>query len=219
MTVTIHPSWHMVLANEFEKPYWNILTEFLKEEYASTRCFPEWRNIFRAFDTTPFDQVKVVILGQDPYHTLGAAMGLSFSIPDGSKAQPSLRNIFRELESDMGIKRTHTDLTDWAEQGVLLLNAVLTVREGEAASHQWKWWEQLTDRVISLLSEEREGIVFILWGNSAIAKQSLIDSQRHHIITSPHPSPFSAHNGFFGSRPFSRTNRYLKEHRREEIGW
>ena len=136
MTVTIHPSWHMVLANEFEKPYWNILTEFLKEEYASTRCFPEWRNIFRAFDSTPFDQVKVVILGQDPYHTLGAAMGLSFSIPDGSKAQPSLRNIFRELESDMGIKRTHTDLTDWAEQGVLLLNAVLTVREGEAASHQ-----------------------------------------------------------------------------------
>ena len=209
----------MVLANEFEKPYWNILTEFVKEEYAATRCFPEGRNIFRAFDTTPFDQVKVVILGQDPYHTLGAAMGLSFSIPDGSKAQPSLRNIFRELESDTGIKRTHTDLTDWAEQGVLLLNAVLTVREGEAASHQWKWWEQLTDRVISLLSEKREGIVFILWGNSAIAKQSIIDSQRHHIITSPHPSPFSAHNGFFASRPFSRTNRYLKEHRREEIGW
>jgi uracil-DNA glycosylase len=138
MTVRIHSSWHTALANEFEKPYWHELTTFVKEEYATKPCFPEGKNIFRAFDTTPFDAVKVVILGQDPYHTPGAAMGLSFSVPDGSKMQPSLRNIFKELDSDLGIKRTHTDLTDWAEQGVLLLNAVLTVRQGEPASHQGK---------------------------------------------------------------------------------
>ena len=129
MTIKIHPSWHQALASEFEKPYWTSLTEFVKSEYSQKRCFPEGKNIFRAFDTTPFDSVKVVILGQDPYHTAGAAMGLSFSIPDGTKAQPSLKNIFKELQSDLGISRTKTDLTDWAEQGVLLLNAVLTVRE------------------------------------------------------------------------------------------
>ncbi len=217
--IKIHPSWQMVLADEFETPYWHTMTEFVKEEYALTRCFPEEKNIFRAFDATPFDQVRVVILGQDPYHTPWAAMGLSFSIPDGSKVQPSLRNILKELESDTGSRRVKTDLTDWAKQWVLLLNAVLTVREWEAASHQWKWWEQFTDRVISVLSEKREGIIFILWGNSAIAKKSLIDAHKHHIITSPHPSPFSAHNGFFGSHPFSRTNSYLKEDRREEISW
>lgn len=219
MTVKIHPSWYTALVPEFDKPYWNILTEFIKSEYSRQVCFPEWKNIFKAFDTTPLDKVKVVILGQDPYHTAGAAMGLSFSIPDGTKAQPSLKNIFKELSSDIGVNRINTDLTDWAEQWVLLLNAVLTVREWEAASHQKMWWENFTDAAIQALSEQREWIVFILWGNYAIAKKSLIDAMKHHIITSPHPSPFSAHNGFFGSKPFSRTNQYLQEQGKEGIVW
>lgn len=156
MTVHIHPSWLAVLASEFEKPYWEDLTNFVKSRYQTVPCFPEGKNIFRAFDLTPFEDVKVVILGQDPYHTHGAAMGLSFSVPSGSKPQPSLRNIFKELESDLGIKRTDTDLTDWAEQGVLLLNAVLTVEQGSPASHHGKGWERFTDTVIHLLSEKRE---------------------------------------------------------------
>ena len=156
MPVRIHPSWQTVLTSEFEKPYWESLTTFVKEEYSTTRCFPEGKNIFRAFDLTPFDDVKVVILGQDPYHTAGAAMGLSFSVPSGSKPQPSLRNIFKELQADLGKNRTNTDLTDWAEHGVLLLNAVLTVREASPASHGGKGWEQFTDSVIHLLSEKRE---------------------------------------------------------------
>lgn len=241
MTVRIHPSWHAVLASEFEKPYWGSLTSFVKSEYTTTRCFPEGKNIFRAFDLTPFDDVKVVILGQDPYHSFAskewkvksekletgnnsldstpAAMWLSFSVPEWSKPQPSLKNIFKELASDMGVTRTKTDLTDWAEQGVLLLNAVLTVREWEPASHQKIGWENFTDAAIQALSEKREWIVFILWGNYAIAKKSLIDVSKHHIIVSPHPSPFSAHNGFFGSRPFSRTNQYLKEQGKIGIAW
>ena len=215
----IHPSWYSILASEFEKPYYSVLVDFIEWEYQKSRCFPEERDIFRAFDTTPFEAVKVVILGQDPYHTSGAAMGLSFSTPYGSKIQPSLRNIFKELESDLGISRTHTDLTDWAEQWVLLLNAVLTVREWEPASHRWRWWEIFTDTVIRTLSEKREGVVFILWGSYAIAKSSLIDGSRHHAITSPHPSPFSAYTGFFGSRPFSKTNAYLLWEKREAIAW
>lgn len=234
MTVRIHPSWYEVLQSEFGKPYWDELTSFVKQEYQTTRCFPLGGNIFRAFDLTPFDAVKVVILGQDPYHTayqadsspytewqnpMCAAMGLSFSVPNGSKPQPSLRNIFKELKNDLGIERTKTDLTDWAEQGILLLNAVLTVREWAPASHGGKWWEQFTDAVIHTLSEKREGIVFILWGNFAISKKVLIDEKRHHIITSPHPSPFSAHNGFFGSRPFSWVNTYLEEQGKVQINW
>ncbi len=219
MTVKIHPSWHAVLSEEFDKPYWQTLTNFVKSEYSEKVCFPSGKNIFRAFDTTPFDSVKVVILGQDPYHTRWAAMGLSFSIPNGSKAQPSLKNIFKELSDDVGVVRMNTDLTDWAEQGILLLNAVLTVRQWEAASHQGKWWENFTDAAIRALSEERVGIVFILWGNYAIAKKSLIDTKKHHIITSPHPSPFSAHNWFFGSKPFSRANAYLREQGTGEIVW
>ncbi len=219
MSIRIDSSWHEALRDEFEKPYWESLTTFVKEEYQTTRCYPEGKNIFLAFDMTPFNQVKVVILGQDPYHTHGAAMGLSFSVPSGSKAQPSLKNIFKELESDLGIKRTETDLTDWAEQGVLLLNAVLTVREWLAASHQGKWWEQLTDAAIRALSEKREEIIFILWGNFAISKKILIDATKHHIITSPHPSPFSAYNGFFGSKPFSRTNDFLREYGKSKIQW
>ncbi len=252
MTVNIHPSWYAVLAWEFEKPYWSTLTDFVKREYSRVVCFPQGKNIFRAFDMTPFDRVRVVILGQDPYHTayspsswgtkdpenkdiengffassewriqqkpVCAAMGLSFSIPEWSKPQPSLRNIFKEIESDLGITRTQTDLNDWAEQWVLLLNAVLTVREWEPASHQKMGWENFTDAAIQLLSQQRKWIVFILWGNYAIAKKSLIDETKHHIITSPHPSPFSAHNWFFGSRPFSRTNTYLREQGSEEVKW
>lgn len=156
MTVKIDPSWLNVLALEFEKPYWHELTSFVKEEYGKSVCFPEAKNIFRAFDMTPFESVKVVILGQDPYHTPGAAMGLSFSVPDGSKAQPSLQNIFKELESDIGKKRTHTDLSDWSNQGVLLLNAVLTVKQGIPASHQGKGWELFTDQIIRIISEKNE---------------------------------------------------------------
>jgi uracil-DNA glycosylase len=219
MTLRIDPSWKTTLDAEFQKPYWEQLTTFVKEEYSTTSCFPPGKYIFRAFDTTLFDSVKVVILGQDPYHTPGAAMGLSFSVPNGAKMQPSLRNIFKELKDDLWIDRMTTDLTDWAEQWVLLLNAVLTVREWIPASHQGKWWESFTDSVIRALSEKRSGIVFILWGNYAIAKKSLIDASRHHIITSPHPSPFSAHNGFFWSHPFSRTNAYLQEQGTLPIQW
>lgn len=219
MSVQIHPSWQTVLADEFAKPYWQELTSFVKEEYSQNTCFPKGADIFRAFDLTPFDKVKVVILGQDPYHTPGAAMGMCFSVPNGSKTQPSLQNIFKELASDVGVTRTETDLTHWAEQGVLLLNSVLTVRAHEAASHQGKGWETFTDEVILLLSERREHLVFILWGNYAISKQSLIDSTKHDIINSPHPSPFSVYRGFFGSRPFSRTNEYLRKWGIKEIEW
>lgn len=219
MFPSLSSSWQATLIWEFEKPYWTELTDFVEYEYSQYDCFPQEQNIFRAFELTHFDDVRVVILGQDPYHTAGAAMGLAFSVPDWSRAQPSLRNIFKELESDIWAQRTRTDLTDWAEQWVLLLNTVLTVREWVPASHQKQWWENFTDATISSLSDKREWIVFILWGNSAIEKQSLIDTSKHHIITSPHPSPFSAHRGFLGSRPFSRTNTYLREQGREEIVW
>lgn len=219
MSVKIHSSWQTALSGEFEKPYWRELTSFVKEEYSKVSCFPKGADIFRAFDLTPFDSVKVVILWQDPYHTPGAAMGMCFSVPNGSKTQPSLGNIFKELSSDVGVIRTQTDLTNWAEQGVLLLNSVLTVENGKPASHQGKWWELFTDEVIRLLSREREHLVFILWGNYAISKKSLIDETKHCIITSPHPSPFSAHKGFLGSRPFSRTNEYLKKWGMQEIEW
>lgn len=219
MAVRIHPSWQVALAPEFDKPYWAELTAFVKGEYAAGPCFPPGKAIFMAFDTTPFDQVKVVILGQDPYHTPGAAMGLSFSVPEGNRPQPSLQNIFKELATDVGRTRTNPDLTDWAEQGVLLLNAVLTVRQASPASHAGKGWETFTDAAISALSAQRTGVVFVLWGAYAAGKRSLIDAQRHHIIHSPHPSPFSAYKGFFGSRPFSRANAYLREQGQDAIHW
>lgn len=219
MTVRIDPSWQTVLAPEFEKPYWKVLTTFVKEQYIQKRCSPPGKNILRAFDLTPFDKVTVVILGQDPYHTPWAAMGLSFSVPIGSKPQPSLTNIFKELESDLSIKRTNTDLTDWAEQWVLLLNAVLTVEQGKPASHREKGWETFTNAVIRTISKEREGIVFILWGKFAQSKIPLIDQQKHTIISSTHPSPFSASSGFFGSRPFSRSNDALEKYGKTRILW
>lgn len=219
MEVRIEPSWKQRLHTEFEQPWWASLAAFVKEEYAAGPCFPAGKAIFRAFDLAPFEQVKVVILGQDPYHTPGAAMGLCFSIPDGTRPQPSLRNIIKELDSDVGVQRTHTDLSDWAQQGVFLLNSVLTVRSGEAGSHAGKGWEKLTDSAIRHLSEEREGIVFILWGAYAIAKRALIDEGRHKVLTAPHPSPLSAHRGFFGSKPFSQANAYLQENGQQPIIW
>lgn len=219
MEVRIEESWKQRLQVEFEQPWWASLAAFVKEEYAAGPCFPPGKDIFRAFDLAPFEQVKVVILGQDPYHTPGAAMGLCFSIPDGTRPQPSLRNIIKELASDVGVQRTHTDLSDWAQQGVFLLNSVLTVRSGEAGSHANKGWEKLTDSAIRHLAQEREGIVFILWGSYAIAKHALIDEGRHLVLTAPHPSPLSAHRGFFGSKPFSQANAYLQENGKQPINW
>ena len=219
MEVRIEESWKQCLQVEFEQPWWASLAAFVKEEYAAGPCFPPGKDIFRAFDLAPFEQVKVVILGQDPYHTPGAAMGLCFSIPDGTRPQPSLRNIIKELASDVGVQRTHTDLSDWAQQGVFLLNSVLTVRSGEAGSHANKGWEKLTDSAIRHLAQEREGIVFILWGSYAIAKRALIDEGKHKVLTSPHPSPLSAHRGFFGSKPFSQANAYLQENGQQPITW
>jgi uracil-DNA glycosylase len=219
MEVRIEESWKQRLRAEFEQPWWASLAAFVKEEYAAGPCFPAGKAIFRAFDLVPFEQVKVVILGQDPYHTPGAAMGLCFSIPEGTRAQPSLQNIFKELKSDVGVARTSTDLTDWAGQGVFLLNSVLTVRSGAAGSHAGKGWEKLTDSAIRHLSQEREGVVFILWGAYAIAKRALIDEGKHLVLTAPHPSPLSAHRGFFGSKPFSQANAYLQANGQQPITW
>ncbi|GAB2858421.1 uracil-DNA glycosylase [Pseudoduganella ginsengisoli] len=217
--VRIEASWKRELQDQFEQPYWENLTAFVRNEYASGRCFPQGRDIFRAFDLTPFDDVKVVILGQDPYHTPGAAMGFCFSVPEGNRPQPSLQNIFQELADDIGVMRTRTDLSDWAQQGVFLLNAVLTVRAHTAGSHAGKGWEQFTDSAIRKLSQERDNLVFILWGSYAMKKRELIDARRHLIITSPHPSPLSAHRGFFGSKPFSRANAYLEAKGKTPIVW
>ena len=219
MTVRIEPSWKAQLHEQFEQPYWQSLTAFVKAEYAEGPCCPAGKNIFRAFDLTPFDDVKVVILGQDPYHTPGAAMGFCFSVPDGNRPQPSLQNIFRELHDDLGVQRQQTDLTDWAEQGVFLLNSVLTVRERQAGSHASHGWETFTDSAIARLSEQRDGLVFILWGSYAIAKRALIDTGKHLVLTARHPSPLSAHSGFFGSKPFSRTNDYLTARGNTPIRW
>jgi uracil-DNA glycosylase len=219
MDVRIEASWKAQLEEEFEQPYWERLTAFVKAEYAAGPCFPPGKAIFRAFDLTPFEQVKVVILGQDPYHTPGAAMGLCFSVPDGHPAQPSLQNIFKELATDVGVERTRTDLSDWAQQGVFLLNSVLTVRAGAAGSHAAKGWEKLTDSAIGHLSAEREHLVFLLWGGYAQAKRSLIDSGKHLVLTAPHPSPLSASKGFFGSKPFSQMNTYLQAHGQTAVVW
>ena len=219
MDVRIDASWKARLEGEFTQPYWERLAAFVKEEYAAGPCFPPGKAIFRAFDLTPFWQVKVVILGQDPYHTPGAAMGLCFSVPDGHPAQPSLQNIFKELSADVDVARTHTDLSDWAEQGVFLLNSVQTVRAGVAGSHAAKGWEKLTDSAIRHLSAERSNLVFILWGGYAQAKRSLIDPGKHLVLAAPHPSPLSASKGFFGRQPFSQANAYLQAHGQAPIAW
>lgn len=219
MDVRIEASWKERLQPQFEQPYWEQLAAFVKDEYKAGPCFPRGKDIFRAFDTTPFDAVKVVILGQDPYHTPGAAMGLCFSVPEGNPPQPSLQNIFKELHSDLGVQRSRADLSDWAEQGVFLLNSVLTVRAREAGSHAGKGWEKLTDSAIHTLSNERDNLVFVLWGGYAQAKRSLIDARKHKILAAPHPSPLSAHRGFFGSKPFSQANDYLHMHGQAIVAW
>lgn len=210
----------MVLADEFNKEYFLELKSFLLEEKKTYRVFPPGKLIFNAFDHTPFDRVKVVLLGQDPYHGAGQAHGLCFSVPEGVPKPPSLVNILKELKSDLGYDEPlHGNLTKWADQGVLLLNATLTVRENQAGSHQNHGWETFTDAAIKQLSERREGLIFILWGNYAIAKKALIDTSRHAILSSVHPSPLSAHRGFFGCRHFSQVNKLLRQHGVEEIDW
>lgn len=220
MDVKIHPSWKNILSDEFGKEYFRNLVEFVKKEYSTKQIFPPGRLIFNAFEQTPFDQVRVVIIGQDPYHKVGQAMGLSFSVPKGVPFPPSLQNIYKEIQSDLGkTSLTSGDLTPWAKQGVFLLNSVLTVEAGKAGSHRGRGWEIFTDAVIKKLSDQKENLVFILWGSYAQKKCSSIDPSKHLIIKSAHPSPLSAHNGFFGSKPFSRTNEYLKKLGQQEIIW
>lgn len=219
--IRLHPSWLRWLAPEFEQPYMHELREFLRaEKRAGKAIYPAAEHWFAAYDTTPFEAVKVVILGQDPYHGPGQAHGLCFSVLPGVEIPPSLVNIYRELASDLGIPPArHGCLTHWAEQGVLLLNTTLTVERGRAASHHGSGWERFTDRTIAALDAQREGIVFILWGSHAQKKGAFIDTRRHLVIKSPHPSPLSAHRGFFGSRPFSRANEWLSAHGQNPIDW
>lgn len=220
MQVKIEKSWQEVLQTEFDKPYFENLVGFVKQEYASNTIFPPAGQIFNAFNTCPFNNVKVVILGQDPYHGPGQAHGLCFSVNDGVQFPPSLQNIFKEITSDLGIPAPKTgNLTRWAEQGVLLLNATLTVRASQAGSHQGKGWEEFTDAVIKTISEKAENVVFILWGSYAIKKKALIDASKHCILTAPHPSPLSSYRGFFGCKHFSQTNTYLTSKGKTPIEW
>lgn len=220
MNVRIEESWRKHLQEEFDKPYFRELTDFVHREYAAGACYPPGRQIFNAFEICPFDRVKVVIIGQDPYHGPGQANGLCFSVNPGVRIPPSLQNIFKEIHNDMGTPLPENgDLTRWAKQGILLLNATLTVRAHQAGSHQKHGWETFTDAVIRKLSQEREHLVFILWGSNAIRKGSVIDTSRHLVLQSVHPSPLSAYAGFFGNNHFSKANQYLREHGVEEIQW
>ena len=221
MNVKIDNSWREHIGAEFEKPYFSALTDFVRHEYTTTTCYPPGSLIFNAFNLCPFDRVKVVIIGQDPYHEPGQAQGLSFSVPEGVPFPPSLQNIFKEIQFGLGKPMPPTgDLTRWAEQGVLLLNATLTVRAHQAASHQRHGWEQFTDAAIRALNAERENLVFILWGGYARSKAQLIDRSRHLVLESVHPSPLSANRGgWFGNHHFSQCNAYLREHGEQEIDW
>ena len=217
----IEESWKQVLANEFQLPYFADLKKFLQEEKAQHKIiYPPGNKIFAAFDYTPYDNTKVVIIGQDPYHGTGQANGLCFSVSPGIKPPPSLVNIFKELQDDTGMPiPTHGNLENWAKQGVLLLNATLTVEANLPASHQGKGWETFTGKIIQKLSKEKEGLVFLLWGKFAQAKEVLIDATKHHILKAAHPSPFSAYNGFFGCRHFSQTNDLLKMQGKDVVDW
>jgi len=218
--IRIGGGWKEKLSEEFEKPYFKELAQFVRHEYQKGAVYPPPKDIFKAFDLCPFDGVKVVILGQDPYHGAGQANGLCFAVHAGVRTPPSLQNIFKELESDLGHSVSHdTDLSRWAKQGVLLLNATLTVRASSAGSHQRRGWEQFTDAAIKKLNDEREGIVYILWGNYAKEKGAHINRSTNLVIESAHPSPFSAHSGFFGSKPFSRANEYLEVSGKIPIEW
>jgi len=216
----IDESWKKILAAEFEKEYFSNLKSFLLQEQKLHTTFPKNKDIFNAYNLTPFDAVKVVILGQDPYHGENQAHGLAFSVLDGCKYPPSLVNIFKELHTDIGCEYPKTgELYKWAKQGVFLINAVLSVRKGEPASHKAKGWEHFTDATIKAISEHKEGVVFILWGRPAQQKAKLIDETKHLVLKAPHPSPLSAYRGFFGSRPFSQTNEYLLKHAKTAIDW
>ena len=221
MKVNIHQSWQKVLQEEFDKDYFKELVQFVKQEYQTTTCYPSGNLIFNAFDHCPFDTTKVVILGQDPYHGKGQAHGLCFSVPEGIVQPPSLENIFKEIKQDTGRSRPASgDLTRWADQGILLLNATLTVRAHQAGSHQGKGWEKFTNKVIEILSSQKENLVFLLWGGSAKRKKSLINEKKHLILTSGHPSPLSANKGYwFGNKHFSKTNEYLVSMGSNEIKW
>jgi uracil-DNA glycosylase len=221
MDITIEASWKKVLSPEFEKPYFHELTKAVKQEYTSHTCYPKGKAIFSAFDACPFRDVKVVILGQDPYHGINQANGMCFSVQKGIALPPSLVNIYKELVSDLGISYPqHGDLSHWANQGVLLLNAVLTVRANQAASHQKLGWETFTNAVIEKISTEKEGVVFLLWGGFAKKKAKLIDATKHHILTSGHPSPLSANRGYwFENKHFSKTNEVLQIQGKETIDW
>lgn len=217
----IDPSWLEVLRPQFEAPYFEQLKAFLVAERQQYVCYPKGGDIFAAFDHTPFDKVRVVILGQDPYHEPGQAMGLCFSVPEGVLVPPSLVNIIKEINADLGLQipSTKGDLTPWADQGVLLLNSTLTVRAHQAGSHQRRGWELFTDAAIRALAEQRQGLVFMLWGSYAISKAQFIDRRRHLVLTAPHPSPLSAYRGFFGCRHFSRCNEYLMQQGKAPIDW
>ena len=218
--VKIEPSWKERLVGEFEKPYFQELTEFIRQEYITQTIYPPGKEIFRAFDCCEFDTVKVVIIGQDPYHGPGQANGLCFSVRDGMRMPPSLLNIFKEIQKDLGKPiPTSGDLEGWARQGVLLLNATLTVRAAAAGSHQNKGWEMFTDAVIKKISDEKNNVAFMLWGAYAQKKGEIIDRSKHYVLMSAHPSPFSADRGFFGGKHFSKTNEYLKKNGREPIAW
>lgn len=218
--INLEPSWLAVLEDEFDKPYMKNLRAFLGEESRKQRIFPPGNEIFNAFTLTPFDAVKVVVLGQDPYHGPGQAHGLSFSVREGVRPPPSLENIFKELHDDLGLPRPpHGSLTKWAKQGVLLLNTVLTVRARQANSHREKGWEIFTDEVIRRVNAQRDGLVFLLWGSAAKKKSTMIDTSRHLILTSSHPSPYSASYSFFGSKPFSKINQYLEKNNKTPIDW
>ena len=220
MQVRIDESWREVLQTEFDKPYFELLTDFVRHAYRTTQCFPPAGQIFRAFDLGPFDKVRVVIIGQDPYHDVNQAHGLCFSVQDGIPAPPSLVNIYKELNRDLGKPiPTSGNLTHWAEQGVLLLNATLTVEAHKAGSHQGKGWEELTDAAIQALNHKREKIVFMLWGSYAQRKGKYIDRRKHLVLEAVHPSPLSAYRGFIGCGHFSQANNYLLQHGRTPINW
>lgn len=216
MEVKIEGSWKRELEQEFGQDYFVALANFVKNEYKNSTVYPPAKFIFRAFEMTPFDKVKVVILGQDPYHGNGEANGLCFAVDEGVRNPPSLQNIYKELKTDIGVEG---NINNWAKQGVLLLNSTLTVRANTPGSHQNKGWEQFTDAVIKILSEKKEELVFILWGKYAQNKGEVIDETKHLVIKSPHPSPFSAHSGFFGSKPFSKCNEYLAKNGLGKIEW
>lgn len=215
----INTKWDIVLKDEMKEDYFHKLGTFVKQEYKTKICYPKYENIFNALRYTDYDEVKVVILGQDPYHGENEAHGLSFSVLDGVKRPPSLQNIYKELESDLGIKRTHNNLSDWAHQGVLMLNAIMSVEKDKPLSHKDKGWEIFTDHIIMKLNEREKPVIFVLWGSYARSKKTLITNPWHKIVESPHPSPLSAHRGFFGSRPFSKINQYLEECGMQPIDW